>query len=125
MDREKISLKKSDAKVKVLSFQASSCTYCKQQVDVFNKLTDRFEGDSDVEFISVFLSPDYEVHKLTDGKARGFHVVADGRYYADLVGIKKYPVNMVIDEYRRITYIEYGFQSDLFEQLEFAVKREL
>jgi peroxiredoxin len=110
-DTNKFKFKAEDwaGKIVVLNFWFVKCSPCQQEIPELNKIVAAHANDKDVVFIGVCLDGKDDIEKSTKENPFSYHLVADGRAYTNDLGIKSYPVNVVIDKQGIVRYNSAGY----------------
>lgn len=108
----KLKLKDLEGKVVVLNFWFIGCPPCRAEIPELNQLALKYANDPDVVFIAIGLDYKSEIKKFTETNPFGYHLVEDGRLYADLYKINLYPTNVVLNKQGQVVFHASGFGSN-------------
>ncbi|MBK8086975.1 MAG: TlpA family protein disulfide reductase [Chitinophagaceae bacterium] len=90
MEGRKYSLNDLKGKVVVINFWFINCAPCKAEIPQLNKLVKEFNQD-EVVFIAVALDSYSELKDFLKTTPFDYHIIDDGRYFAQGNGVKSYP----------------------------------
>ena len=107
----KLRKKELAGKIVVLNFWFMGCPPCRKEFPELNKLSLQYSGDPNVVFIAVSIDrmgvPDFiKDHPLA------YHVIEDGRDYADQFKIHLYPTNLVVDQSGKVRFHSSGYRAN-------------
>jgi len=99
---KKVETKDWAGKTVVLNYWFIGCPPCRAEIPDLNKLALKYKDNPKVIFIAIALDPDYEVADFIKNNPLAYHVVGDGRYFANMFKIHLYPTNVVIDKQGKV-----------------------
>ena len=99
---KKVDIKDWAGKTVVLNYWFIGCPPCRAEIPDLNKLALKYKDDPNVIFIAIALDQDYDVSDFIKKNPLAYHVVGDGRYFADMFKIHLYPTNVVIDKQGKV-----------------------
>lgn len=110
IDKFKLKSKDWPGKIVVLNFWFINCPPCRQEIPELNKLVTKYAGNQNIIFIGICLDSKSDIEKFIKETPFAYHLVADGRYFTDPLGIRQYPLNMVVDKQGiiRLNTVGYG-----------------
>ena len=103
MEGRKYSLNDLKGKIVVINFWFINCAPCKAEIPQLNKLVKEFNQD-EVVFIAVALDRYSELKDFLKTTPFDYHIIDDGRYFAQGNGVKSYPTHVVLDKESKIYY---------------------
>ncbi len=112
-------------KVVALNFWFVNCPPCRYEIPVLNILTSRFAGREDVVFLAVALDEEYRLKQFLADTPFMYHIIPDGASNASKHKVKAYPTNMVIDREGRIVEHIVGYEPDIDQRLDAAIRKAL
>jgi len=108
-----LKLKKLQGKIVVLNFWFIGCPPCRTEIPELNKLALSYANDPDVVFISIGLDSKYDIENFLKYSSLAYHVVDNGKMYADMYGINLYPTNVVLDKEGKVRFHTSGYSPNL------------
>ncbi|MDN5283746.1 MAG: hypothetical protein JWR38_20 [Mucilaginibacter sp.] len=96
-------------KIVILNFWYVKCIPSKQEIPELNKIAAAHANDKDIVFIAICLEGKDKIEKYIKEIPFAYHQVADGKYYADKLGVDSYPVDVVIDKKGIVRYNSAGY----------------
>jgi len=96
-------------KVVVLNFWFIGCPPCRMEIPALNELSKDYAGDPDVVFIAVALDQKWDIQDFIKTNPLGYHIIDDGRTYANRYGIHLYPTNVVVDRQGKVRFSNVGY----------------
>ena len=109
IDGKKLKLKDLLGKTVVLNFWFIGCPPCRMEMPALNKLTEKYKNDPNVVFIAIALDDERSLRDFLKTSRFGYHVVSDGRDYANLYRIHLYPTNLVLDKEGKVVFSSVGY----------------
>lgn len=109
IDGFKLNARDWAGKIVVLNFWYVKCIPSKQEIPGLNKIVAAHVNDQDIVFIAICLEAKDKIEKYTKETPFAYHQVADGKYYANKLGIDSYPVDVVIDKKGIVRYNSTGY----------------
>lgn len=106
----------------VLNFWFVDCSPCRAEIPDLNKLVQKFESQ-DVVFLAIALDKRERLEEFLDSYRFDYHIVPNGRSYAQLFNVSSYPTSMVIDRKGYYAFIESAIGSGSIKRLKRAIKR--
>lgn len=101
-------------KVVVLNFWFSRCAPCVKEMPVLNELVSRFERRS-VGFYAFTTDKANEVNSFLQNREFRFTHIVDAKPLLDLLGVKAYPVTVILDQRGWIRYSQVNELPDVEE----------
>ena len=108
-----LKLKKLQGKIVVLNFWFIGCPPCRLEMPELNKLALAYANDPDVVFISIGLDDRYDIKNFIKYSPLAYHIVDNGRMYADMYRINLYPTNVVLDKEGKVRFHASGYFANL------------
>ncbi len=105
----KIKLKDLEGKVVVLNFWFIGCPPCRQEIPELNKISLEYANDPNIVFIAIALDYKTDINHFIQTHPFGYHIVEDGRTYADLYRINLYPTNVILDKEGKVRFHASGY----------------
>ncbi len=105
----KIKLKELVGKVVVLNFWFIGCAPCKMEIPELNKIALQYANDPNIMFVAIALDDKSDIKKFLKDNPFEYHIVDDGRMYADLYKIRSYPTNVVLDKEGKVRFHTAGY----------------
>ena len=109
IDGNKLKLKDLEGKVVVLNFWFIGCPPCRKEIPELNKIAMDYANDPNVVFIAVGLDMRGEIKQFIKTSPLAYHIVDDGRSYADQYGIHLFPTNVVLDKEGKVKFHSVGY----------------
>ena len=100
----RLNLKTLIGKVVVIHFWSIECITCPLEFPELNKISTRYSGDPNVEFISVCLQHKYDIQDFIKNKPFLFHIVDDGQAIFNLYKIDTFPTEVVLDRDGKVVF---------------------
>jgi len=119
----KIDTKDWAGKTVVLNFWFIDCAPCRQEMPELNKIVAKYAGNPNVIFIGVALDEQYEVKDFTKKTPFDYHLVGEGRQYAQMFGIKSYPTNVVVDKEGNVLFHATGYSLNTADWVEKSIAK--
>jgi thiol-disulfide isomerase/thioredoxin len=110
MEGRKYTLNDLKGKVVVMNFWFINCPPCKMEIPQLNKLVKEFNPE-EVVFIAVALDSYSELRDFLKSTPFDYHIVDDGRYFAQDNGVKSFPTHVVLDKESKIYYHTTGLST--------------
>jgi len=104
IDGNKFKLKDLEGKVVVLNFWFIGCPPCRMELPELNELALSYANDPDVVFIAIGLDEKSDIRNFIKDYPLAYHIVEDGRMYADLYRLNLYPTNVVLDKEGKVRF---------------------
>ncbi len=110
-DINKFKFKSKDwaGKVLVFNFWFIDCPPCRQEIPELNKIVAKYADDKNIIFIGICLDGKSDIEKFIKDTPFAYHLVPDGRYFTEPLGIRQYPLNMVVDKQGMIRFNTVGY----------------
>jgi thiol-disulfide isomerase/thioredoxin len=105
----KLKLKELIGKTVVLNFWFIGCPPCRQEIPELNKLALSYADDSNVVFIAIALDERSDIKQFIKSSPFAYHLIENGRMYANLYGINLYPTNVVLDKEGKVRFHASGY----------------
>jgi thiol-disulfide isomerase/thioredoxin len=105
----KIKLKELIGKVVVLNFWFIGCPPCRMEIPELNKIVLQYTDDPNVVFIAIALDYKSDIKKYIKDTPFLYHIIDDGKMYADLYKIRLYPTNVVLDKGGKVRFHTSGY----------------
>jgi thiol-disulfide isomerase/thioredoxin len=105
----KIKLKDLEGKVVVLNFWFIGCPPCRKEIPELNEIALNYAGDANVVFIAVALDGKDDIEQFIKTNPFGYHIIDDGRSYANIYGIHLYPTNVILDKEGKVRFHASGY----------------
>lgn len=105
----KIKLKDLLGKVVVLNFWFIGCPPCRMEIPELNKIALQFANDPNIVFVAIALDYKSDIKKFIKDNPFEYHIVDDGRMYADLYKIRSYPTNVILDKEGKVRFHTSGY----------------
>lgn len=105
----KIKLKDLQGKVVVLNFWFIGCPPCRMEIPEINKISEKYANDPNVVFIAIALDEKSDITDFIKTNPFGYHIIEDGRYYANLYKINLYPTNVVLNKEGKVQFHASGY----------------
>ncbi|HVW96466.1 MAG TPA: TlpA disulfide reductase family protein [Mucilaginibacter sp.] len=96
-------------KVVVLNFWFIACAPCMAEMPELNKIRMSFAADTNVVFIAIATDKQDALRDFLKDHPFTYRVVANGKNYASLYGIKAFPTNIVLDKQGRVVFHAPGY----------------
>ena len=109
LDGFRIKLKELEGKVVVLNFWFIGCPPCRREIPELNKLALSYANDPNVVFIAIALDNKSEIKEFIKNTPFAYHIVDDGRMYANLYKIHLFPTNVVLDKEGKVRFHASGY----------------
>lgn len=109
IDGSKIKLRDLAGKVVVLNFWFIGCPPCRMEIPELNKIAEKYAGDPNVVFIAIGLDGRYDIKQFIKNTPYIYHLIDDGKAYADLYKINLYPTNVVLDKNGKVVFHASGY----------------
>lgn len=106
---EKIKLKELAGKVVVLNFWFIGCPPCRQEIPELNNIALKYRNDPNVVFIAIALDDKYDIKQFIKDNPFAYHIIDDGRMYANLYKINLYPTNVILDREGKVRFHASGY----------------
>ncbi len=104
IDGNKIKLKDLEGKIVVINFWFIGCPPCRMEIPELNKLALEYANNPDVVFIAIGLDNKYDIQQFIKNNPFAYHLIEDGRMYADLYRLNLYPTNLVLDKEGKVRF---------------------
>jgi len=105
----KIKLKDLAGKVVVLNFWFIGCPPCRMEIPELNKIALKYANDPNVVFVAVALDRAYDINEFIKTSPFSYHIIDDGKIYADLYKIHLYPTNVVVGKDGKVMFHSSGY----------------
>lgn len=109
LDGNRFKLSELRGKVVVLNFWFIGCPACMQEIPELNKLEGEYHDNANVVFIGVALDSRSKLLEFLKSTPFNYHIVDDGRYYADKYNINLYPTSVIVDKDGKVQFHTAGF----------------
>jgi thiol-disulfide isomerase/thioredoxin len=109
IDGNKLKLKDLEGKIVVLNFWFIGCPPCRKEIPELNKMAMGYANDPNVVFIAVGLDMKGDIKQFIKTSPLAYHIVDDGRSYADEYGIHLFPTNVVLDKDGKVKFHSVGY----------------
>lgn len=110
MEGRKYSLNDLKGKIVVINFWFINCPPCKAEIPQLNKLVNEFNSN-EVVFIAVALDSYSELKDFLKTTPFNYHIIDDGRYFAQNNGVNSFPTHVLLDKESKIYYHTTGFST--------------
>jgi thiol-disulfide isomerase/thioredoxin len=108
----KLKLKDLEGKIVVLNFWFIGCPPCRKEIPELNKIAMQYEGDPNVVFIAVALYYKSDIENFIKSNPFGYHIIEDGRMYAQIYGIHLFPTNVILDRDGKVRFHSSGYTTN-------------
>ena len=108
----KIKLSELKGKVVVLNFWFIGCPPCRMEIPELNKIALKYSSDPNIIFIAVALDYKYDIKQFIKDNPFAYHIIDDGRIYANLYKITLYPTNVILDKEGRVRFHASGYTTN-------------
>lgn len=105
----KIKLKELAGKVVVLNFWFIGCPPCRMEIPELNKIALQYANNPNIVFVAIALDYKSDIKKFLKDNPFEYHIVDDGRMYADLYKIRSYPTNIILDKEGKVRFHTSGY----------------
>ncbi len=109
IDGNKIKLKDLEGKVVVINFWFIGCPPCRQEIPALNKIALDYGNNPDIVFVAIALDYKYDIKQFIKNNPFSYHIIEDGRMYADLYHINLYPTNVILDKEGKVRFHSSGY----------------
>lgn len=109
IDGFKIRPKELEGKVVVLNFWFIKCAPCRDEMPELNKIAKAYENNPNVIFIAIALDQKDDIKDFLKTNPFTYHIVDDGKEFADKYEIKSYPTNIVLDKEGKVKFHSTGY----------------
>lgn len=109
IDGYKIRPKDLEGKVVVLNFWFVKCAPCRDEMPELNKIVKAYENNPNVIFIAVALDQKDDIREFLKTNPFAYHIVDDGKEFADKYEIKSYPTNIILDKEGKVKFHSAGY----------------
>jgi thiol-disulfide isomerase/thioredoxin len=106
----KIKWKELAGKVVVLNFWFIGCPPCRKEIPELNDIALQYANDPNIVFIAVALDQAADIRSFIKDNPFSYHIVDDGRNYADNYRIHLFPTNVVVGKDGKIRFHSSGYQ---------------
>lgn len=104
LNGKKYKLKELSGKVVVLNFWFINCGPCRKEIPDLNKLVVKYKDSTDVVFLAIALDDARSIETFLKQSPFNYNIVSDGRYDAEMYGIKSYPTHVVLDRRSNVIF---------------------
>lgn len=120
-------MKKKERQVVVLSFWATYCQPCKNEIPILTKLAEQFKD----QLVKIFLVNTMETAEQSEDTARDAYqsrgytlpcLIDPAERYAELYSVRVLPVMIVIDKWGIVRHINRGYHENFQIELEKLLK---
>lgn len=108
-----IKLKELVGKVVVINFWFIGCQPCRMEIPELNKIALKYTNDPNVIFIAIALDDKHDIKQFIKDNPFAYHIIDDGRIYANLYKINLYPTNVILDKEGKVRFDASGYTSDM------------
>ena len=108
----KIKLSELEGKVVVLNFWFIGCPPCRMEIPELNKIALKYSNDPNIVFIAIALDYKYDIKQFIKDNPFDYHIIDDGRMYANLYKITLYPTNVILDKEGRVRFHASGYATN-------------
>lgn len=116
LKNEKIDTKKMLGDIIVYNFWFTTCAPCKAEIPKLNQLREKYK-DKNVHFIAIALNPGHEIIPFLKTIPLAYTIIPEGRWIAEMFGIKGYPTNIIVDKKGIVQFYEMGYKKDIEERM--------
>lgn len=95
---EKINEKALLNKILVVNFWFTNCGPCKLEIPDLNAIAAKYSSNKDIVFLAVALDDEVALKSFFDIIPFTYNQIANGRYIADMYGVKTYPTHVIVDK---------------------------
>jgi peroxiredoxin len=117
----KINLKDAKGKIIVLNFWFIDCKPCRQEIPDLNNLVAQFENNPDIIFVAIALDSRSDLKDFLKTTPFNYHIVDDGKYFADKYGIRMYPTHVIVDGEGKVRFHTSGLAMNTVEWLKKSI----
>ena len=108
-------------KIAVINFWGVWCGWCIQEMPEFQKLTDKYKGDSGVAILTIDNDPNADDVRLwLQQKGYNFPVLLDDGY-VNRIGLSGFPTTWFVDQAGRIAFVKSGWSEKLVEEFSWRI----
>ncbi len=125
LDKIKFDLKTAIDKVYVLNFWFINCPPCKKEIPELNEIVKQYKDNSNVVFLAIALDGASELKDFLKTMPFDYHIVPDGRYYAQKYGVTAYPTHVVVGKDGMIKFSTVGLAPNTISWLGKTIKEQL
>ncbi|MBS1978477.1 MAG: TlpA family protein disulfide reductase [Bacteroidetes bacterium] len=111
MDNQRIGINNLKGKPTLINFWFTACKPCIEEMPVLNSLKSRFVDS--VNFIAITYDPKGKVSKFLVKHRFDFTQITDAKGFTDKLGMKAYPVNVILDKNGIVRNVEIGMPTTL------------
>jgi thiol-disulfide isomerase/thioredoxin len=108
MDGYKIVPDELAGKTVVVNFWFIGCPPCREEIPELNQVAEQYKNDKDVVFIAIALDKGYDIKQFVKEHPLGYHLIDNGRFFAQKYGVNLYPTNLVIDKHGKVLFHNVG-----------------
>jgi thiol-disulfide isomerase/thioredoxin len=105
----KIKLKDLAGKIVVLNFWFIGCPPCRMEIPELNKIALQYANNPDVVFVAIALDYKSDIEPFIKTNPFGYHIIENGRMYADIYKINLYPTNVILDKEGKVRFHASGY----------------
>ncbi|MDQ7950055.1 MAG: TlpA disulfide reductase family protein, partial [Pedobacter sp.] len=96
MNGNKFDLRNADGKIYVLNFWFINCPPCKKEIPELNEMVAKYKDNKNVVFLAIALDNYRDLKDFLETFQFNYHIVDDGRYFADKYKVKGFPTHVVV-----------------------------
>ncbi|MGZ3763627.1 MAG: TlpA family protein disulfide reductase [Mucilaginibacter sp.] len=100
----KIKIKDLQGKIVVINFWFIGCPPCRMELPELNKLALEYANNPDVVFVAIGLDDKHDIQQFIKDNPFAYHLIPDGRIYADIYRLNLYPTNVVLDKEGKVRF---------------------
>lgn len=112
-------------KIVVLNFWFINCPPCKQEIPELNELVAKYKDHKEVVFIAIALDDASSLKNFLKIMPFQYHIVDDGRFYADKYGVRSYPTHVIIGKDHLIKFSTVGLAQNTIHWVDKTIKEQL
>lgn len=109
IQNKKVRLTDLKDKIIVLNFWFIGCPPCRQEIPELNKIALQYANDPQIIFVAVALDGKRDLFDFLKNNPFGYHIIDDGKEFADLYNINLYPTNVVLDKEGKVRFHGSGY----------------
>lgn len=104
IENNKINLKEEKGKIIVINFWFINCPPCRMEIPALNELAETYKGDDRVKFIGIALDAKSDLQEFLKTFPFKYAIVDNGRYFAQLYGIRSFPTHVIINQEGKVYF---------------------
>jgi thiol-disulfide isomerase/thioredoxin len=113
LEGENFSSEELKGKPTLINFWFTSCVPCIDEMPVLNEIAEKYKDD--FNFIAITYENNQEVEKFLNKFPFNFKHLVDASEFTDLLGMTSYPMNLFLDKYGVLKYVEGGIPYESIE----------